>query len=1801
MMVNFSNSAITQNKIDNSSYVAMWFGDSSVNATGNNVTNFNISVQAYRPPMFLLENNSFINGSGGLTFDSIPAGAAVELIGNTFFNISDSWCIGMINSLAGNVTGNNLSIVWAGLWVDNSSGISAADNTVSNATLNGLAILSSNSMSFSNFTITDSGSAMAPLAAGIMVASSDDINLSRMNLTRGLSLGLWIDHANRLSTSDLAVSNFTNQSAIGAGFSNDLMFSNITASSSAGGLTFNTVSRANVSGVSFYDVPLGASITLSDNISLSSILANRTSQIAVDVVDSSGISIDNSSVQNAGTGFQFQSSQGITASRCNFSLINLSAFSLLGVSDADLSNFSIKDAGLNGTEAAFIASSSNITLRDSPNSITYSGSGIMVGDSDAVTISNVRLANLNASTISYSDANYSGTFNYSGIYSMNSNVSISGCVIDSNSGSGILAISDKAPATCTAINATALPSISVTGTNITNNAGDGITLLYSNLVLSGSLLSGNAMNGLFAWGFGNANITGNDVKTNGGLGTVLVEDGLISGASHSFTGNNLESDSGGIGLLHRLIQRCDWNWNYSCYLSDFSGNTIGGLQAGLVSVGCLDNGTNTYLPATLAGGGERLTGWISQIHTIDPLNQSVGANVTVWNFNGSIAPVATDANASFDTVDFGMFNYIDMATNISLFVTSLPDATTRRFIVYQDFLDNSNNDINYTPQLLRGVRNVTVGTTTRLFRGTKCVPYYFSKPVELMIPTCPSGPSLGSGSGMVYSTTEAYLFNGSAWENSPVGPLGSEGFVGSQSTGNLSVLVDLYTAQIYDATTHNWTQISNFEHGVVEAKTSNSLVAVVTGTGVYVYDATRPAVSPAFWSAGSADYRILGISDSAVAAVKFDSSGIAKSIQIYSTASGAWQDPGFGNPSGGFTLGGVSNNYLVVENHFLDGTVYGILVYDFAHGAFVPGSPSGKLRVRGVSDNLIAAEHIDSGGIVDVVYIFDSHRGVWDSLASGAYHYNVLGVTESMIPVEQIDGSDVVGIQIYDIKRGVWDSIFKGGNIAKFRVSSPSKNLVAAEGLTSAGDVVRVSVYNSAKASGSNWDSYDASGLITKLHLFGLSPLLVAVEGMDSGGIIKSVTVYIATNPTWQTISAQGIITSLRVADMSYYLVGVEGNQSDKVKMLYVYDATASGGTWNNAFVEGTYDHSELFSVTDLLVAANSHMAPTGSSQRVAAYDLSDHSWHYSPAITTNGITCGSACTRMIVALQEDSTNLNTSMWVYESSNSAGWMHSTNSYPFGLSQSAVSLKVALALAAGVSGDTEWIESYDPESDSFQAPTHVFPPSEAFIQLSSGSAIVYTDGKAYAYKAGSGSAWTVSPSPSNSLENGVLCPWANCGRCSNSGDCPPELPVCDDGRCIPICGDAFCDASIGENCSTCAIDCGACPPPPPPPIVAPPESCSVTISYVSSACAGEEVSFTTSRDASVSVSGPTGSVSLTPGTEFSFTPSREGPYTIFATSSGCNIDSRTVTVADCARCNATGYSCAKDSDCCVGTCCGGRCADLCSSPLTFNPSTCSCACANTCNAPLVLNPAKCSCDCALISCSSPLSFDSKSCSCICPAGVDCSQKPPKPPLQCANGKVLNAATGACECPAGTEQVASTDSCVAICPLPRARDLLTGICGCENGLTYNKVLDTCQTNCQTDSCERSSDCCTGYCQEGKCVLPPNSTEYAMGPKSSANIAIWPLVIGLSLLAAYGAKGAGVLAPTVVGFLPIVISLITFPFVGLVISISELIGIAIKRRSNTEPDAKKQDAKKAEPQKIDAQKRAEPFDSEDMPESP
>jgi len=52
---------------------------------------------------------------------------------------------------------------------------------------------------------------------------------------------------------------------------------------------------------------------------------------------------------------------------------------------------------------------------------------------------------------------------------------------------------------------------------------------------------------------------------------------------------------------------------------------------------------------------------------------------------------------------------------------------------------------------------------------------------------------------------------------------------------------------------------------------------------------------------------------------------------------------------------------------------------------------------------------------------------------------------------------------------------------------------------------------------------------------------------------------------------------------------------------------------------------------------------------------------------------------------------------------------------------------------------------------------------------------------------------------------------NCSTCAVDCGCPPG-EICLSGSCVPVqaCGDDFCDTGAGENCSTCAADCG-CPP------------------------------------------------------------------------------------------------------------------------------------------------------------------------------------------------------------------------------------------------------------------------------------------------------------------------------------------------------------------------------------------------------
>jgi len=76
----------------------------------------------------------------------------------------------------------------------------------------------------------------------------------------------------------------------------------------------------------------------------------------------------------------------------------------------------------------------------------------------------------------------------------------------------------------------------------------------------------------------------------------------------------------------------------------------------------------------------------------------------------------------------------------------------------------------------------------------------------------------------------------------------------------------------------------------------------------------------------------------------------------------------------------------------------------------------------------------------------------------------------------------------------------------------------------------------------------------------------------------------------------------------------------------------------------------------------------------------------------------------------------------------------------------------------------------------------------------------------------------------------------------------------------------------------------------------------------------------------------------------------------------------------------------------------------------------------------------------------------------------------------------------------------------------------------------------------------------------------------------MALWPLVIGVTAVAAYGATSVGVAyIPVTVAAVPILVSLVTFPFLGLVIALAELVGVAFKRKGTKGDDQSQKSAPK------------------------
>jgi hypothetical protein len=106
-----------------------------------------------------------------------------------------------------------------------------------------------------------------------------------------------------------------------------------------------------------------------------------------------------------------------------------------------------------------------------------------------------------------------------------------------------------------------------------------------------------------------------------------------------------------------------------------------------------------------------------------------------------------------------------------------------------------------------------------------------------------------------------------------------------------------------------------------------------------------------------------------------------------------------------------------------------------------------------------------------------------------------------------------------------------------------------------------------------------------------------------------------------------------------------------------------------------------------------------------------------------------------------------------------------------------------------------------------------------------------------------------------------------------------------------------------------------------------------------------------------------------------------------------------------------------------------------------------------------------------------------------------------------------------------------------------------------------------------CNRTAQCYEGYCLEGKCVIPTSSTKmFSFGVKNgcaglfTGNLggfdivvcnAVWIILIALSLGAAYiSRESRNKLVPFVVFLIPVGVGGMTYPFLGAVFAIGELL---------------------------------------------
>ncbi len=1372
-----SNSSIYGNRLENLFYGIAIASSAFSEVYGNNMTirdvnNSNGILIFFSPDSQIYNNNITCMGSEADTF-----GITLNQIMGT--SIHDNYIEGFDRGLYGLSSASGIANISSNLFLDNIEFHMAAvymDVVADNNTF-----LSTNPLNMTdkglvfsegNFNITRNiidgiaDTAVVMMSAGDFYVANNNVT-NAMHGINGYQPDSLHAEFNRVINSTFGMSYYGKSSVTNATFNG------------------NYVRNSTTFGVILLDLPFG-------NFSNNNISENYGA--AVEIQTSENITGSSNYMDEVlGYGFYIKESSGI-----DFANSTISGVSLAG-----------PPPDLGGTGIA-IEECDNVSLRDSPDSVHHLETGIIIFNSTNVLIHNVSIHDISSTTVPYSDDNYSTHFQGGGVIATDSdNLTISSCNISNNNGTGILAISSSSPRSCSAVETTELPAITIIDNALDNNGlspgSSGIELMYYSPEIARNRITGSPFFGLFSWGHGSLNISQNTISSNI-FPVVLVEDSLVlppepvNYTDHHFISNDVTADQ--IGMVLRYAQRCDWNWSYYCF-TNVSGNDFDSLGGSLISTGCVfGNETNTFLnPTSMLF--DTAQGWISQVLTVDPEGSPVPANVTVQIQDISSHYPFDDANGTYDYADVDFTSLFGMVENISKFETD-DTGLTRRFIVYEEIVNQSGtNATRYTPHLFQGVREVELSSGVyKNYTGYLWVPYDFNRPVTLPIPNCPIGPAPGTDSVLIYGGDDSFLYNGTGW-NSVDAPAGTKGFTGASSYGDISVVSDLNSVQVYNANTGAWTRIVD-NKGIVDVLTSQRLVVVEGGSSVKVYDSQDSSIS----SLSSGGYKRSDAvsATNSIAVVEDYSLGKIKRVSVYDADDSSWEYKtavSFGATS--LSVISVSGGLVALEARNTAGETKAVSVYDAADNSWdtktAASFGASSLEVISASPSMVAIEAVDSSGDTKAISIYDANTDAWETKTAasvGAASIEVLSGSSTFIAAGAKEGGgDIKSVLIYDVSSTSWSDKTRASlGVAKLQVVSASTQLVAVAGVEATDEVSRISIYSPAIP---GWDdSLTATGLgVDELRVVGYAPTLVAVEGIDSG-VSERVSVFDSEQSDWDnslTATSKGV-DRLHVSAASFYLLAVEGNESGAIEEVYVYDSQLAG--WGTDLNAPPGEEVRVRGVSEFLVAVDGP-----GDANVNVYDIQDSSWHEKSSSTS--ISSAAMCTLMLGALEENiAGTLNTTMHVFVSGE--GWETETATDHEGLIFPLASVDLVSVQGAGTTQQvSDNIQVYDRTTSSFE-PRIVNPERAVYTQLSPKFATAYTIDdtemdSAFVYPVGG--SWTFQSI--GNIEEGVVCPWQDCARCQSDAECPEDLPECnEDGVCVAVCGDGICGPL--ENPSNCAADC-----------------------------------------------------------------------------------------------------------------------------------------------------------------------------------------------------------------------------------------------------------------------------------------------------------------------------------------------------------------------------------------------------------